>query len=133
MHVIRLRKPWEKESGSGGVLQRVDVPDLEEQAVTDFTSVTRYRRRFNSPTRLRNARVRLRVSGWQGQLVSLRVNQSPIPVSEDVRHVDAEVTQLLRPHNEVEIALSGSGSVAACLNGEVSLAIEDTQADAFSS
>ena len=127
MHVIRLRKPWTKMSGGGQGLQRVDVPDAGQEERSDRLSEARYRRRFNRPTQLQEARVYLRITGWQGHLVSLTLNQRPLPIGQGDGQVDTEITSLLRPHNEIEVTLSSIGLAEPCLNGEVVLAIEESK------
>ena len=126
MHVIRLRKPWTKLLSDGGPAFRVDVPD---QTVSDSElpgAVAHYRRRFNRPSGLDDARVFLRITGWHGRLKSLSLNQTPIPVEASATGVNTDVTSLLQPHNELVVSLLGTPAGLPRLSGEVSLGIDES-------
>lgn len=123
MHIIRLRRPWLKSFEDETSEARVDVPDTSEPNDTQGRQVI-YRRTFNRPSGLElSSRVYLRVAGWHGALESARVNETVLPTGAD--HLDAEVTALLRPHNQVVITLSSQPGQTARLSGEVTLAIDD--------
>ena len=133
MHTIRLRRPWTKhfvDSDEGAVgeatVQRVDVP---EQGPADRNhEVTlrsfRYQRNFNRPTGLsETTKVYLRVTTWEGALVSLRVNEEPCHVQGD--SIEVDITDRLGPSNQLELILRDTENQPALLCGEVTLEIDD--------
>lgn len=125
MHVIRLRKPWTRTLDDAGMACRVDVPDETIAATDGSWVVARYSRRFNRPSRLHDARVYLRIAGWQGEMTSLSLNAMQIPLNVADRLIQVDVTSLLQPHNELIVVLSGTDQTPARLSGEVTLGIED--------
>jgi len=125
MHVIRLRKPWTKTLDDGVQTFQVDVP---EQTVADPEAdevLAHYQRRFNRPSGLYDARVYLRITGWQGHLTSLSLNGTRITADECSDRIDVEVTPLLQAHNQLLVTLSGKPGMLPRLSGEVTLGIEE--------
>ena len=130
MHVIRLRKPWTKTPGHDGSVCRVDVPEPSDTEPSDAEPeakelVAHYGRRFNCPSRLKDASVHLRITGWRGRLTSLMINETPIPVSESSTSINVEVTPLLQTHNQLLVTLTGTPGTPPCLSGEVTLGIQE--------
>jgi hypothetical protein len=120
MHVIRLRRPWQK--SVFGVAQPgvADVPDSDG---SDSGEVE-YRRRFNLPSGLDgNARVHLRVESWVGQLLQISLNGTSLQAGNS--SADVDVTDLLQRQNELFIRLSGRPGHPTRLSGPVTLAIEE--------
>lgn len=125
MHIIRLRRPWEKSRDGGSQWIRIDVPEMDEGDVGDDATVL-FRRRFNLPSGLQpSSRVRLRVDGWLGHLESITVNDSPLDA--DSARIDADITDVLQAHNQILVRLRGTTIDPARLSGEVTLAIEDDE------
>ena len=123
MHVIRLRRPWEKSREDETGSARIDVPETVTNAA-DEPATFQYRRRFNLPSGLKpTSRVRLCVDGWQGRLESISINGVALEIGESI--VNAEITALLEPHNQNLVRLGGRADQPARLSGEVTLAIED--------
>lgn len=134
MHVIRLRKPWTRILSDGGVVDRVDVPDgdsfdcppsMESQAEIAVV----YSRRFNRPSGVRRARVYLRITGWHGRLDVVTLNEHSVAVGGDSHVVHAEITSLLRSHNELKLRLVATVTTPPRLTGEVELGIEEDDCD----
>ena len=127
MHVIRLRRPWNKSHPGGFGSTRIDVPEsIANQEFPDETTV-QYRRRFHLPAGLQSSsRVFLRVEGWEGQLESITMNGAALALEKN--DINADITAQLQPHNHVEITLSSIPGQSARLSGEVSLAIDETDA-----
>jgi hypothetical protein len=124
MHTIRLRRPWCKSIETGGVPLRVDVPELNVETASSEQQTSTYRRSFNIPSGLRDSsRIYLRVDGWEGCLESATLNGSPLDIGKS--KINAEITDLLKPNNQITISLTGSGGQPARLSGEVTLAIDD--------
>jgi hypothetical protein len=125
MHIIRLRRPWCKSIETGGTPLQIDVPELNVEPTTNEQQQTStYRRSFNIPSGLRDSsRVYLRVDGWEGCLESATLNGSPLDVGQS--KINAEITDLLKPNNQITISLTGRGGQPARLSGEVTLAIDD--------
>ncbi|MDA8744155.1 hypothetical protein N9N28_05935 [Rubripirellula amarantea] len=155
MHRIRLRYPWTKELRSERAAdqplgdprnpddspapldshskvnsqavvgpQMVHVPEPDSQSLGEFV----YTRKFNRPTGLDDAtRIFLSIAGWQGKLLVVAVNQSPLKVESsamgDRLRIPLETS--LQAHNELRIVLAPDGSKPARLSGEVQLEIED--------
>ena len=87
-----------------------------------------YRRGFNLPSGLTpSSRVLLRVDGWDGQLESITVNGSPLETLS--AKIDADITDLLRPHNEILVRLSDAAAAPARMSGEVTLAIQEPECE----
>lgn len=130
MHVIRLRKPWEKTTHPDGHVVRIDVPEgpVEEGPVEEMQSVemiAHYGRSFHRPSGLGESIVYLNISAWHGQLVSMSLNAKPIPHVEGESQIRVEVQSLLKSHNRLRISLSGSVETPPRLSGEVTLEILD--------
>jgi hypothetical protein len=125
MHTIRLRRPWCKSIETGSVPLRVDVPELNVETTTSEEQQTStYRRSFNTPSGLSDSsRVYLRVDGWEGCLEFATLNGSPLVVGKS--KINAEITDLLKPNNQITISLADRGGQPARLSGEVTLAIDD--------
>lgn len=124
MHLIRLRRPWQKIVGPASEPATIDVPELDEKPAANELAAATYRRSFNKPTGLEpSSRVHLRVAGWQGLLESAELNDARLPADET--RIDADITGLLRPQNQITIRLIGRPGQAARLSGEVALAIDD--------
>lgn len=120
-HNIRLRRPWHKTLVGSDVVTRVDVPESPGEAA-DQASTYQYARRFNCPTGLDSqSKVHLAISGWNGQIVSILLNGHPLEPGTQSMNVD--VTDLLEPHNQIIIQLTGTHKAPASLTGEVGLAI----------
>ena len=124
-HTIRLRRPWQKPVVGVDGVTRIDVPEIRFDEAGDESkakSTYQYVRRFNRPTGLDSStRVHLVISGWSGQLVSIRLNGQDL--EPGLHSIDADVTDLLEPQNEITIQLTDTADAAASLSGEVSLAI----------
>ena len=127
MHVIRLRKPWTKTLtktlGESSMVTRIEVPEPCVSESSDL--VADYRRRFNRPSRIQNARVFLQIASWEGRLTALSLNGAPIPVDGSETCVNTDITSLIQSHNELLVTLSGTAGTPPRLSGEVSLGIED--------
>lgn len=125
MHIIRLRRPWQKGIQNGAAPARIDVPetDLAQHQYEELTFY--YRRSFNLPSGLQpSSRVYVRVDGWEGRLDSAAINGFPLDVGRCDK-IDADITNWLASHNEIELRLTSSPGQAARLSGEVTLAIDD--------
>jgi hypothetical protein len=130
MHVIRLRKPWMRTREPGDSTDdRVDVPDLDQARAIPVDSVLVYRRKFNRPTKLSNARVYLSISEWRGQLESVMLNGDAVPCDASWTCFRQEITSRLKLHNELVIRLAQAPESAPRLSGEVSLVIEELVSD----
>lgn len=124
MHEIRLRRPWEKRLKGQTETRRIDVPEAESDATLLEASSATYSRNFNRPPGLpQSARVHLRIEAWQGQLVSLTLNDHPLEITRPP--LSCEVTEWLEPHNQIEIELCDADDQRARLTGEVVLVIEE--------
>ena len=71
-----------------------------------------------------SSRVFLRVDGWEGRLESVKMNGVAVAFAKT--DINADVTDQLQPHNQLELKLSGVSGQAARLSGEVSLAIDES-------
>ena len=125
MHVIRLRKPWEKTTDPAGLVVRVDVPEEPVQEMQSAELVAHYRRSFHRPTGLGMSSVYLNISGWHGRLVVLSLNAKPLPLVDGQTHIRVEVQSLLQAHNQLRISLTGTMETPPRLSGEVTLEILD--------
>lgn len=122
MHVIRLRRPWDR-IRDGAVAERIEVPDCGPAAAEPGIAC-QYRRRFHRPSGLQAlTRVRLQISGWEGRLESITLNDVAVPIAGST--VDAELTGLLQPHNELLLTIRSLPGEPARLSGEVRLAIQE--------
>ena len=124
MHTIRLHGPWEKRIDDHSSV-RVRVPEFDSDQPADEIGpqTVSYQRRFNLPTGLEpDDRILLAVSGWIGRLVSLRLNEQPLPA--DQPPLEVEIARLLRPHNRLELVLAADADQRPRLSGEVALLID---------
>ena len=125
MHVIRLRRPWQR-CCDGTADERVDVPD-DEPFTTESGSVgtsVRYRRSFNCPSGLQSHTVVvLRVRRWTGKMTSLVFNGTPVTTSGCPLEVD--LSRWIEPHNTIELTLESENGESPRLTGEVSLNIAE--------
>ena len=97
------------------------MPEQGEQQSEATTYL--FRRGFNLPSGLQpSSRVLLRVDGWEGRLESITVNGSPLETGSAT--IDTDITELLRPHNEILVCLSDAAAPAR-MSGEVTLAIQE--------
>lgn len=124
MHEIRLRTPWQRCREDGSDCARVDVPETGHPPVAD-PGVFCYSRSFNLPSGLQpSSRVYLRIDRWEGRLEAVTVNGVALNVEHS--NCNADITKLLRPHNEIALRLAGLPGQAARLSGEVRLVIDDS-------
>ncbi|QDT02613.1 hypothetical protein K227x_09910 [Rubripirellula lacrimiformis] len=129
MHVIRLRKPWQKTAADGIVL-RVDVPepphDFDVTRDDESVGVVDYERRFNSPTGLdATVRVYLRIDGWEGELVDVHLNDRSLVSDVDSLQLRIDITDWVLSANRLVIRLNANDQITdPRLSGEVTLAIE---------
>jgi hypothetical protein len=132
-HTIRLRHPWEKTLRVRGPdatpltetsTVRVNVPEPTEN-LSQHIAV--YQRRFNRPTSLTsNCIVRLEVLSWQGELTSLSVNQTQLPVESS--SISTEITGLLQAQNLIRIELHPRQDQLPQMTGAVRLVIQTQNA-----
>lgn len=107
---------------------RIDVPERDAQHCLHDELTFSYRRSFNLPSGLQaSSRVYLRVDGWEGHLDSATLNGSQLEVGQSAK-INADITNLLAPHNEIALRLTSLPGQAARLSGEVTLAIDDDDA-----
>ena len=123
MHVIRLRRPWDRIDAQTQQRQRIDVP--EPPSDEDSPRSVTYRRRFNRPTGLvPDTAIRLRISGWAGELTALSLNDQSLPVGAAPLEVD--LSGRLEPHNSLQLTLApGPDGAPPRLSGEVTLVIDE--------
>jgi hypothetical protein len=122
MHIIRLRKPWQRNRDGEGPAQRVDVPDKDSAAPRPARS-TSYRRNFNRPSGLDPAtKVLLRIESWRGDLKLVSINEQSLPIAEPPLVI--EITEWLTAHNQLCIQIVDTNATLALLDGEVTLAID---------
>ena len=104
---------------------RIEVPEPVVVKSSDDVRTFCYRRNFNLPTGLESStRVYLHIGGWEGRLEKITLNEVTLPIG-NATNVDAEITQLLKSHNEIELCLADANGQVARLSGEVALAIEE--------
>ena len=122
MHIIRLRRPWERIRN--GDAARIDVPDTSDNQPT--RGLTTYTRSFNRPTGLdEQSRVYLCVASWHGSLKNISLNNQILLASTPPLKI--EITSQLLAHNRLEISLADNAEKAGTLNGEVTLGIVDPE------
>ncbi|TWU26337.1 hypothetical protein Pla52o_01900 [Novipirellula galeiformis] len=124
MHTIRLRYPWSKQLHDGeSDARRVNVPERDEDlSSAEQRHSTTYTRHFNRPTGIESGdRVALRITNWQGQLTSIRLNGKEQPTGPPP--LEIELTEQWDLHNQIELQLDPSGGVPVRLDGEVTLEI----------
>lgn len=125
MHFIRLRRPWHKSVPGDPLPRRIDVPEMDVTGSLHEELTVYYRRSFNLPSGLQpSSRVYLRVDGWEGQLETATLNGSALETGHSAK-IDADISHLLEPHNEIELRLVSSPGQTARLSGEVTLAIDE--------
>lgn len=123
VHVIRLRRPWEKSCDGGRTWKLASVPEPIADSLGDHPTAI-YRRRFNQPTGLgESSCLSLRITGWEGTLESVTINAAHLETGETT--IDAVITELVERHNQITVTLLRTETEGARLSGEVSLAIED--------
>lgn len=127
MHTIRLRRPWQKSCPGQTGASRVDVPDIplaaDMEAAAEPQCVV-YRRSFNRPSGLTTAtRVWLIVSGWDGALAELSLNDQPLSACGPPLRI--EVTAAIAARNGLQVTLVADECGPPRLTGEVTLAIEE--------
>lgn len=125
MHVIRLRKPWDRTDAPSAQRRRIDVPEpIDADEARSAVSTATYQRRFNRPTGLQpGTRVAMRITDWSGELQSLSLNGRELPVGPAPLEVD--LSDQLQPHNRLELSLSPDSDAAPRLSGEVTLVIDE--------
>lgn len=132
-HVIRLRGPWEKQTGDGSVF-RVRVPEVsaEQPGCGEIAGAVVYRRRFHRPTGLDDGTsVWLVIERVSGSLAAVALNGqrlgNPDANGPDANGPDAygrlEISPHLQHHNLLELTLIGEGDQPPLLDDEVRLEI----------
>jgi hypothetical protein len=132
LHVIRLKRPWEKICLDTGQSQIVDVPEPAVVAAAEPTASKlaqmSYCRNFNAPTGLEaSSRVYLRVSEWVGKLDRISLNGQVLDAAGSP--FEADITDWIRPHNRIEIVLEDLPAKLARMAGEVTIVIDDQRRD----
>ncbi|EMI17846.1 hypothetical protein RMSM_05199 [Rhodopirellula maiorica SM1] len=125
MHTIRLRYPWTKQRHQDeSDASRVNVPERDEDVADDESPcATTYTRNFNRPTGIESDdRVWLRITRWQGTLVSLRINGQPQPIGTPP--LEIELSKQWAPHNQIEIQIDPAGGNPVRFDGDVTLEIQ---------
>lgn len=122
MHTIRLRGPWQKTLLGDAQPVRTTVPESGE----GHRVGAGYRRTFNCPTGLENARVYLHIENWGGKLDGVTLNDRQLPIQG--RPFQNEVTDLLKSQNSLIVHLKADDQ-AAILDGEVYLSIIERDED----
>ncbi len=126
MHEIQLRRPWSRISKMDQQPVVVDVPDstvMIESRVLSGDQV-RYQRGFNSPTGLSAAdKVGLFISGWQGQLVSVQINETVFSPGD--APVVLDLSRILMGFNNIEIRLMSKSGELPRITGDVVLQIQE--------
>ncbi len=127
MHVIRLRKPWVR-INSDGKTDTIEVPEpafAAESRSVEIGMLVRYQRSFNMPTGIMDdTRVDLCVEQWQGELVSVTLNDHIDEMRGSSFPLRIDITNRLRPANRLLIKLESVPDGVARLSGEVTLQIE---------
>src|SRR4051794_14657703 len=133
-HRIRLRGPWDYEPlawspPEGRPLPpagRMNVPcRWADCGLADFSGRVRFRRRFGYPGRIdAHERVWLTFAG-AGVRAEVALNGAPLGRHEGDGPFEFEVTELLRPRNELVVEVEGPAD-AAGLWGEVALEVRCT-------
>ncbi len=130
-HRIRLRGPWECEPlarADGGPLPppcRLTLPCRWGTALPHFAGRVRFRRRFGYPGRLdAHERVWLTFGGIETR-AEVALNGVALGRHEGEGPFEFEVTDLLRPRNELVVEVEGPAETAG-LCGEVALEVRCT-------
>ncbi|MCC9599646.1 hypothetical protein LOC67_03660 [Stieleria sp. JC731] len=137
MHVIRLRRPWLRQTNDDAQPVRCDVPDT-----SDFhspqTQTVLYERRFNCPTGLGDhSRVQLTVTAMAGTSGQISLNDNIIWTSPEAGlnqlsdPIQLQIKNHLAPTNRLMIEITNNDSrphpeVAPILNGEVYLELDES-------
>lgn len=133
MHIIRLKRPWEKRPLGSNASETIDVPEPVRSSIETIEAATSaqngdafsYHRNFNKPSGLGSScKVFLCINEWTGQLESVSVNQQPVD-SNLGQPIKADITQRLQSHNKVELVLRSLPGQPVRLSGEVTLAIDE--------
>ena len=126
MHEIRLRRPWDRVSKMDRQSVVVDIPDssvLIDSRVVAGDQV-RYQRGFNSPTGLSEAdKVWLCISAWQGQLVSVQINETLFSPAKAPLVLD--LSGILSGFNKIEITLTSRSGELPRITGDIVLRIQE--------
>ncbi|MDA9934906.1 hypothetical protein N9B88_03975 [Rubripirellula sp.] len=126
MHEIRLRRPWDRLSKMDWQSVVVDIPDssvLVDSRVVAGDQV-HYQRGFNSPTGLAEAdKVGLRISAWQGQLVSVQINETLFSPANAPLVLD--LSGILLGFNKIEITLMSKSGELPRITGDIVLRIQE--------
>ncbi|NNE00659.1 MAG: hypothetical protein HKN47_25365 [Pirellulaceae bacterium] len=125
-HVIRLRRPWTRCVAGGSESTKIDVPEIDaaQSVISRSTATTPsadviYQRRFNRPSGLdADSQVQLRIETWQGNLVSVHLNDVPLDLANNI-----DITSQVRDHNLLSIQLAPRDDQLPRLTGPVNLAI----------
>ena len=113
-----------KEPIIASTVRVVDVPETESDVELPADVSATYQRNFNRPSGLGGGtRVFLRIESWQGQLISLSVNDHPLEIATPP--LMCEITEWLEPHNQIRLELRGVENEGARLSGEVALSIDE--------
>ena len=125
MHEIHLRRPWDRMSKLDPQSVVVDIPDssfLIESQVHAGDEV-RYQRRFNSPTGLTECdQVGLCICAWQGELVSVKINDTQF--SPATAPLVLDLSGVLLGFNKIEITLMSMSGELPRITGDVVLQIQ---------
>lgn len=128
MHVIRLKRPWEKTCLAIGQSQIVDVPEpgiANRDTTESGPGQSSYSRNFNAPSGLEStSRVYLRVSQWAGKLDRVCLNGRVID-AVSTAPLELDITASIQRHNRIEIVLEDLPAQLAGMTGEVTIAIDD--------
>ncbi len=106
VHTIRLHAAWTRHDGDrGGPAdpRKVSLPD--ETLVASSAAAVVYTRRFNRPTGIVPRTVITLESGWLGLASAVTLN-GHVFAGNATDHWD--ITDLLRPHNVLEVAIPAS-------------------------
>ena len=125
MHEIHLRRPWDRMSKLDPQSVVVDIPDssfLIESQVHAGDEV-RYQRGFNSPTGLTECdHVGLCIGAWQGELVSVKINDTQF--SPATAPLVLDLSGVLLGFNKIEITLMSMSGELPRITGDVVLQIQ---------
>ena len=107
----------------------VDIPDSSVliDSQVDAGDQVRYQRGFNSPTGLTEAdKVGLCISAWQGQLVSVQINETLFSPANAPLMID--LSRILLGFNKVEITLTSKSGELPRITGDIVLQIQEETA-----
>jgi hypothetical protein len=126
MHVIHLRRPWERLSKTERQPVVVDVPDVSDLNGTTMSSgdLVKYRRGFNAPTGLTAGETMgLYIGAWQGRLVSVQINETLAAAANAPLVLD--LSNSLAGFNKIEIVLMSEFGELPRITGDVLLQIRE--------